>query len=415
MLYGGSIMPGHYRGRDVTVQDVFEGIGAAAAGKITDEDLHELECAACPGVGACGGQFTANTMATAFEAMGIAAVDSGGVPAVHGQKAAVARECGRLILDLVAKDVRTSHIITAESLRAAVAMVAATGGSTNAVLHLVAVAREAGVPFTIEDFNRICAETPLIADMKPGGRWNAADMFEAGGVRLVLQRLIAGGHVSPDLPTVSGRTLGEEAALAKEAEGQVVVRTIDNPIKSTGGLVILYGSLAPDGCVIKTAGHNRVYHRGPARVFDREEDAFAAVQAGTIQKGDVICVRYEGPKGGPGMREMLGITSAIAGAGLKEDVAFLTDGRFSGATHGLMAGHVSPEAAVGGPIAAIREGDIIVVDVNNRRLDLEVPVEEVAARMLDWQAPEPRYKSGVMGKYTKLVGSASEGAVTMNF
>ncbi|MDR0787923.1 MAG: dihydroxy-acid dehydratase [Gemmatimonadota bacterium] len=414
MLYGGSTMPGHYRGRDVTVQDVFEGIGAAAAGRISAEDLHELECAACPGAGACGGQFTANTMATAFEAMGIAAVESGGVPAVHGQKAAVARETGRNIMRMIENNVSVSQIITPESLRSAVAMVAATGGSTNAVLHLVAVAREAGVPFDIEDFNRIATETPLIGDMKPGGKWNAADMWAAGGVRLVLQRLLAGNHISPDLPTVSGKTIGEEAALAQETEGQVVIRPINNPIKPTGGLVILRGSLAPEGCVVKVAGHERVYHQGPARVFDREEDAFAAVQAGSIKEGDVLVIRYEGPKGGPGMREMLAVTSALAGAGLKEKVGLLTDGRFSGATHGLMVGHVSPEAATGGPIAAVREGDLITFDVNNRRLDLEVPAGEIEARLRSWSPPEPRYRTGVMAKYARLVGSASEGAVTMN-
>ncbi len=415
MLYGGSIMPGRFRGRDVTIQDVFEGVGAAAAGRITDEELHELECAACPGAGACGGQFTANTMATAFEAMGISPMGSGTVPALQGEKAHVARECGRFVMELIDADVRPSQVITRESLRAATAMVAATGGSTNAVLHLVAVAREAGVDFTIDDFNDFATSTPLLADMKPGGKYVAVDMHEAGGVRLVLQRLIEGGHVSPDLPTVSGRTLGEEAAEAKEAPGQPVIRTIDNPIKASGGLVILKGSLAPEGCVIKIAGHERIHHRGPARVFEREEDAFAAVQAGAIQAGDVLVIRYEGPKGGPGMREMLGVTSALAGAGLKDHVALLTDGRFSGATHGLMAGHVSPEAAVGGPIAAVREGDMITFDVTNQRLDLEVSPEEIEARLREWSPPPARYPTGVMAKYARLVGSASEGAVTMSF
>jgi dihydroxy-acid dehydratase len=415
MLYGGSIMPGRFRGRDVTIQDVFEGVGAAAAGRISDEDLHELECAACPGAGACGGQFTANTMATAFEAMGISLMGSGTVPALQGDKAAVARACGQLVMDLVERDVRPRELITPGSLAAATALVAASGGSTNAVLHLLAVAREAEVEFTIDDFDRVASETPLLADMKPGGRYVATDLHQAGGVRLLLRRLIDGGIVSPDLPTVSGRTLGEEAADVRETPGQPVVRTLDNPLKATGGLVILKGSLAPDGCVIKVAGHERIHHRGPARVFEREEDAFDAVQARSIREGDVLVIRYEGPRGGPGMREMLGVTSALAGAGLKDHVALLTDGRFSGATHGLMAGHVSPEAAVGGPLAAVREGDMIVFDVPNRRLDIEVDPGELAARLADWSPPEPRYRTGVMAKYARLVGPASEGATTTSF
>ncbi|MEX2571168.1 MAG: dihydroxy-acid dehydratase [Gemmatimonadota bacterium] len=415
MLYGGSIMPGRFRGKDVTIQDVFEGVGAAAAGRITDEDLYELECAACPGAGACGGQFTANTMATAFEAMGISPMGSGTVPAMQGDKAEVARSCGRLVMDLIERDVRPRDVITTESLRAATALVAASGGSTNAVLHLLAVAREAEVDFTIDDFDRICADIPLLADMKPGGRYVAADLHQAGGVRLILRRLLDGGLVPPDLPTVSGLTLGEEAAHVKEAPGQPVVRPLDNPLKASGGLVILKGSLAPEGCVLKVAGHERVHHRGPARVFEREEDAFSAVQAGEIREGDVLVIRYEGPKGGPGMREMLGVTSALAGAGLKEHVALLTDGRFSGATHGLMAGHVAPEAAVGGPIAAVREGDMITFDVANRRLDLEVSPDEVATRLAEWSPPKPNYPTGVMAKYAKLVGSAAEGATTSNF
>jgi dihydroxy-acid dehydratase len=413
MLYGGSIMPGRFRGRDVTIQDVFEGVGAAAAGVISDEDLHELECAACPGAGACGGQFTANTMATAFEAMGISPMGSGTVPALQGEKAHVARECGRLVMDLLDRDARPRDVITGASLRTATAMVAATGGSTNAVLHLLAVAREAGVDYTIDDFDRICAETPLLADMKPGGKYVAADMHQAGGVRLVLQRLLEGGYIDGNQPTVSGLSIAEEADRTKETEGQPVVAPLDRPLKATGGLVILKGSLAPDGCVIKVAGHERIHHTGPARVFEREEDAFAAVQAGRIRAGDVLVIRYEGPKGGPGMREMLGVTSALAGSGLKDHVALLTDGRFSGATHGLMAGHVSPEAAVGGPIAAVREGDIITFDIPNRRLDLDVAPEEIEARLREWQPPEPRYATGVMAKYALLVGSASEGAVTL--
>lgn len=414
MLYGGSIAPGVFRGKEVSIQDVFEGVGAAAAGRISESDLHELECAACPGAGACGGQFTANTMATAFEAMGISLMGSGTVPALAIDKADVARQVGELVVSLVMNDVRPRDLITKESLTTATAMVAATGGSTNAALHLVAVAREAEVDFTIDDFDRICETTPLLADMKPGGRYFATDMHSAGGVRVVLQRLIEGGHISPDTPTVSGRTVGEEAAAAQETPGQPVIRPISNPIKATGGLVIMKGSLAPEGAVIKVAGHERVYHRGPARVFEREEDAFAAVQEHRINPGDVLVIRYEGPRGGPGMREMLGVTSALAGSGLKEDVALLTDGRFSGATHGLMAGHVAPEAAVGGPIAAVREGDMIAIDVKKKTIDLEVSPEEIARRLAEWTPPEPRYKVGVMAKYARLVGSASEGAVTMS-
>jgi dihydroxy-acid dehydratase len=316
------------------------------------------------------------------------------------------------VLDLVRRDVRPRAIITRESLGAAVALVAASGGSTNAVLHLLAVAREADVAFTIDDFDRLAGQTPLLADMKPGGRFMAADFHRAGGVRLVLQRLIAAGIIPGELPTVSGRTLGEEAALANEAPAQEVIRPLARPLKPTGGLVIVKGTLAPDGCVVKVAGHERVYHRGPARVFDCEEDAFGAVQDGRIHPGDVLVIRYEGPRGGPGMREMLGVTSALAGAGLKEQVALLTDGRFSGATHGLMAGHVAPEAAVGGPIAAVQEGDVVVFDVPNRRLDLEVPAHELARRLADWAPPPPRYPAGVMAKYARSVGSASEGAVT---
>jgi len=411
MLYGGSIMPGRFQDRDVTIQDVFEGVGAAAAGRMSEQELHELECAACPGAGACGGQFTANTMATAFEALGISPMSSGTLPALHEDKADVARRCGRLVVDLIERDLRPRDIITRASLRVATAVVAASGGSTNAVLHLLAVAREAGVPFTIDDFAAWSAETPLLADLKPGGRFVAADLHQAGGVRLILQRLIAGG-LPADLPTVSGLTLAEEAAQAREQPGQQVVRPLDRPLKASGGIVVLKGSLAPEGCVVKVAGHERVYHRGPARVFEREEDAFAAVQGGQIRPGDVLVIRYEGPRGGPGMREMLAVTSALAGAGLKEQVALLTDGRFSGATHGLMAGHVAPEAAVGGPIAAVREGDVVVFDVPNRRLDLEISAEELARRLARWSPPVPPYPGGVMGKYARLVGSASEGAVT---
>ncbi|MBW3629941.1 MAG: dihydroxy-acid dehydratase [Gemmatimonadetes bacterium] len=412
MLYGGTILPGQHNGKDITIQAVFEAVGACAAGKITEAELHEIECAACPGAGACGGQFTANTMANAFEIMGLSPMGSGTVPATDEHKAEVARAAGRLVLRLVEEDLRPSRFITRASLENAIAMVAATGGSTNAVLHLLAVAREAGVPLDIDDFDRISSATPVLADLIPGGRFAALDMYLAGGVELVVQRLLQGGLVDGSTPTVTGLTLAEAVADAKEAPGQEVVRPLDNPLKPTGGLVILKGSLAPDGCVIKVAGHKRLEHRGPARVFEREEDAMAAVQGGRINQGDVVVIRYEGPKGGPGMREMLGVTAALVGAGLGDSVALLTDGRFSGATRGLMAGHVTPEAASGGPIAAVREGDLIHFDLPNRRLDLVVDEAEIAERMLDWSPPLPRYVSGVMAKYARLVQSASEGAVT---
>ena len=412
MLYGGSIMPGQHRGKDITIQDVFEAVGAYGAGRIDADELHAVECAACPGAGACGGQFTANTMATAFEAMGISPMGSGSVPALDPRKREVAREAGRRVVQLVREGVRPSGIITRESLENAAAMVVATGGSTNGVLHLLAVAREAGVPFTIDDIEAISRRTPLLADMKPGGRYAAADMDAAGGVRLVAQRLLAAGRMHGSALTVSGRTLAEECADARETPGQQVVHTVEAPIKPTGGLTILRGNLAPDGCVLKLAGHERMHHRGPARVFDSEEAAFSAVQSGAIREGDVVVIRYEGPKGGPGMREMLGVTAALMGAGLGSSVALITDGRFSGATHGFMIAHIAPEAAVGGPIAAVREGDIITIDANNRTICMELDDATIAARLKEWKAPEPRYRNGVMGKYARLVGSASEGAVT---
>jgi dihydroxy-acid dehydratase len=412
MLYGGSIMPGRHDGRDLTIQDVFEAVGARAAGRITDEELHAVECAACPGAGACGGQFTANTMATAFEIMGISPMGSGTVPALEELKQEISRQCGRLVMRLVEEDVRPSQLITRASLENATALVVASGGSTNAVLHLLAVAREAGAEFTIDDIDRISAATPLLADLKPGGRFVALDLHHAGGVGLIAQRLMEGGLIHGDAPTVTGRTVAEEIAEVVEAAGQEVVRPFASPLKPFGGLAILKGSLAPEGCVIKVAGHERTYHRGPARIFEREEDAFAAVQEGRIEAGDVLVIRYEGPKGGPGMREMLGVTAALAGAGLKEHVALLTDGRFSGATHGLMAGHVAPEAAVGGPIAALRDGDIVVFDVPNRRLDVELSETELQNRLQGWSPPPQRYSTGVMAKYARLVGSAAEGAVT---
>jgi dihydroxy-acid dehydratase len=412
MLYGGSIGPGSYEGRDTTILDVFEAVGAYGAGKITEAQLRAIEATACPGAGACGGQYTANTMATAFEVMGISPAGSASVPAVDPKKDEVAYRCGQLVMDLLRRDLRPSQIITRESIENAIASVCATGGSTNAVLHLLAVANEAGIPLSIDDFDVISERTPLIGDLKPGGRYVANDVYHAGGIQLIAQRMLEGGLLHGDCITVTGRTVAEEARDAVETPNQPVIRPLSDPLKATGGLVILKGNLAPEGCVIKVAGYERTYHRGPARVFDREEDAFAAVQAGQIKGDDVVVIRYEGPRGGPGMREMLGVTGAIVGAGLGESVALLTDGRFSGATHGLMAGHVAPEAAVGGPIAAVRDGDTVVFDIEKRRLDVELSDAEISARLKDWKAPTPRYTRGVMAKYARSVSSASQGAVT---
>ena len=412
MLYGGSIMPGRFQGRDVTIQDVFEGVGAHAAKKMTDAELLDLESHACPGPGACGGQFTANTMATAFEVLGISPIGTASVPAMDDRKDDAAFRAGEMVMEILKKGLTARQVITRPALENAVAAVAATGGSTNGVLHLLGVAREAEVELRIDDFDRISSRTPLIADLKPGGRFVANDLYHAGGVPLVARRLLDAGRLDGDCMTVTGRTLGEEVRDVEETPGQEVVRPVSAPLKPTGGLVILRGNLAPEGCVVKVAGHERKLHRGPARVFDREEDSFRAVQNGEIREGDVVVIRYEGPMGGPGMREMLGVTAALVGAGLGESVALLTDGRFSGATHGLMAGHVAPEAARGGPIAVVRDGDAIVFDVDARRLDVEVSEQEMDARLRRWSAPDPRYASGVMAKYARLVSSASEGAVT---
>jgi dihydroxy-acid dehydratase len=412
LLYGGSIMPGVFEGHDVTVLDVFEAVGAHAAGKMSAERLRELESVACPGPGACGGQYTANTMAMATEMMGIALVDSASVPAMDPKKDDVAFEVGQQAVQLLRQNLRPRDVITAASLENAIASVLATGGSTNAVLHLLAIAREADIELSIDDFDRISRTTPIIADLKPGGRYVANDLYEAGGVRLVANRMLQAGLLHPEPMTVSGRTIGEEVRTADEHPGQQVVTTADKPFKKTGGLVILKGNLAPEGCVLKVAGHERMEHRGPARVFEREEDAFAAVSNGKINPGDVIVIRYEGPKGGPGMREMLGVTAALMGIGLGDSVALMTDGRFSGATHGLMAGHVAPEAAVGGPIAAVREGDTIVFDVEKRVLNVEITDEELHRRLASWSPPAPHYTTGVFAKYAKLVSSASEGAIT---
>ncbi len=412
MLYGGSIMPGRFQGHDVTIQDVFEAVGKHASGKMTNAELKDLEDHACPGPGACGGQFTANTMAIAFECLGISPMGRNGVPAMDQKKDDVAFECGKMVMDLLKHDLRPRQIITRKSLENAIAAVATTGGSTNAVLHLLAVAREMGVKLTIDDFDQINRKVPLLADLKPGGRFAAADLYAAGGTTLVAKRLLDAGILHASQPTVTGRTIGEEANEAKEASGQQVLRPLSNPIKATGGLVILKGNLAPDGCVVKVAGHSIMTFRGPAKVFDREEDAFVAVQARQIKSGDVVVIRYEGPSGGPGMREMLAVTAAIVGEGLGDSVALLTDGRFSGATHGLMAGHVAPEAIKGGPIAAVKNGDMIRFDIAKRRLDVELSQKEIAARLKKVKRPVPRYTSGVMAKYARHVSSASEGAIT---
>lgn len=412
MIYGGSIMPGEFEGHAVTIQDVFEAVGAYHAGKMSLERLRRLEEVACPGPGACGGQFTANTMAMAFEIMGITPMGAGEVPAVDPRKGPAAEATGRLIMDLIRRDLRPRQIITRASLENAIAAVAASGGSTNAVLHLLAIAREAGVELTIDDFDRVSARTPVLADLKPGGRFVAVDLFRAGGMRLLAKRLLEAGVLHGDARTVTGRTIAEEAADAKETSGQEVVRTVTNPLKKRGGMAILRGNLAPEGCVVKLAGHERLQHRGPARVFDSEEEAFDAVRRGAIKPGDVLVIRYEGPMGGPGMREMLAVTAALVGAGLGDSVALITDGRFSGATHGLMVAHVAPEAAKGGPIAAVRDGDPIVIDVQHRRLDAEVCEQELQARLARWTPPAPRYAWGAMAKYARLVSSASMGAVT---
>jgi dihydroxy-acid dehydratase len=412
MLYGGSILFGEYRGKRLTVQDVFEAIGAFNAGKIDARELNEIESRACPGAGACGGQFTANTMATAFEMLGVSPMGYNGVPAVDSHKEEIAYQTGRLAMEVLRKGLRPRDIITKKSLYNAIAGVMATGGSTNAVLHLLAVAKEAGVKLSIDEFDQISRKTPLLADLKPWGNYTAPEMYEAGGMAVVAMRLLEAGLLSGGEKTVSGRSIGEEARAAREAPGQKVIRPLKDPIKPQGGLAILRGNLAPDGCVAKVSGQKKDVHRGPARVFDREEDAFAAVKAGKIKANDVVVIRWEGPKGGPGMREMLHVTGAIQGAGLGETVALMTDGRFSGATHGFMIGHIAPEAAEGGPIGALKNGDTIVIDIKKRRLDVELSAAELKKRLKAVRRPKPRYASGVMAKYAKLVSSASDGAIT---
>ncbi|MBI1353155.1 MAG: dihydroxy-acid dehydratase [Acidobacteria bacterium] len=412
LLYGGSIMPGKYKGVDVTIQDVFEGVGKHSKGLISDAELKELEDVACPGAGACGGQYTANTMATVMEVMGISPPGSASVPATAPGKGDVSYEAGKMVMQTLEKGIKPSDIFTRKAFENAIASVAATGGSTNAVLHLLALAHDAGVELDLEDFNIISERTPLLVDLKPGGHYVAADVWTAGGVQLITKRLIEGGYADGDVPTVAGQTLAETVAHAQESPGQQVIQPLDKPLKPTGGLVILKGNLAPDGGVVKVAGGKHLVHRGPARVFENEESAMNAVTAGKIQDGDVMVIRYEGPAGGPGMREMLGVTAAVVGAGLGETVALLTDGRFSGATRGLMVGHVAPEAALGGPIAAVEEGDMIVVDCLQKKLEIEIDEAALAARLAKVEKREPRYKTGVFAKYAKLVKSAKFGAIT---
>ncbi|MBI1822829.1 MAG: dihydroxy-acid dehydratase [Nitrospirae bacterium] len=412
MLYGGSIMPGSYQGRDITIQDVFEAVGAFGTGKISEKELKAIEESACPGAGACGGQFTANTMATAMEIMGISPSGSGSVPAMDPKKDEVAYQAGITVMALVRKGIRPDQIITRRSIENAISSIATTGGSTNGVLHLLALAKEANLPLVIDDFQDISSRTPLLVDLKPGGHYVANDLYHAGGIPLVGKRLLEGGFLHPNELTVTGKTIGEEVRLAKETPGQKVVHPLSSPIKKSGGLVILKGNLSPEGSVVKLAGHERLYHRGMVKVFDREEDAFHAVQKGEIKSGDVVAIRYEGPVGGPGMREMLGVTSALMGAGLGDSVALLTDGRFSGATRGLMVGHVAPEAAKGGPIAVIRNGDMVVFDMEKRELNVELSAAELKDRLKSWLPPAPKYQSGVMAKFARLVSSASTGATT---
>jgi dihydroxy-acid dehydratase len=412
VLYGGSIAPGTWHGQQVTIQDVFEAVGAHAAGRISDDDLCRLEASACPGAGACGGQFTANTMAIASEFLGIAALGSGSVPANDSAKAAVARTAGERVMGLVRAGLRPRDVITHDALENAIASVATTGGSTNAVLHLIAIAHEAGLDLSLVDFDRISASVPLLADLKPSGRFVATDLHRAGGSPLVARRLLEAGILHGAAKTVTGRSIGDEAKNATETPGQEVVRPVDQALKASGGLVILSGNLAPDGAVMKISGANRTSHRGPARVFDTEEAAFDAVQRQAIGAGDVVVIRYEGPSGGPGMREMLAVTGAIVGAGLGDSVALITDGRFSGATRGFMVGHIAPEAARGGPIGLVKDGDRIVIDVDNRRLDVEVAEDVLQQRLKEWRTPAPRYTSGVLAKYARLVSSAATGAVT---
>jgi dihydroxy-acid dehydratase len=412
ILYGGSIAPGRLQNRDLTILDVYEGIGANAAGLMTDEELKQLEDHACPGAGACGGQFTANTMSTVMEFIGLSPMGFNSIPALDPKKDEAAFQCGEIVMDLLKRGVKPLDILTRQAFENAIASVAATGGSTNAVLHLLAMAREANIPLVIEDFDVVSSRTPIIADLRPSGRFVAVDVHHAGGIPLIAKKLLEAGLIDGSQMTPTGKTIAEEVARVTETPGQEVVRPASNPLKKTGGLVILKGNLAPEGCVIKVAGYERTHYRGPARVFDCEEDAMRAVMSKSIKAGDVVVIRYEGPRGGPGMREMLAVTAALVGEGLGDSVALVTDGRFSGATHGLMAGHVAPEAARGGPIAALADGDSVVIDIEKRRIDMEISDADIQARLANWKAPERHYKRGVFSKYAALVSSASEGAVT---
>ena len=412
VLYGGTILPGRYKGKNITIQDVFEAVGANAAGRVSDAELLAIENAACPGPGACGGQYTANTMATVMEVIGLSPIGLNSIPQVDERKHDAARQCGEVIMNAVRRNIRPRDIVTRSSIDNAIASVAASGGSTNAVLHLLAFAREAGVPLEIDDFQDLSSRTPLLADLLPAGRYTAAEMDKAGGIPVIIKRLFDGGYIDPNVLTVTGKTLSEQVQSVVETPGQDVIRPLDNPIKKSGGLVILKGSLAPEGAVIKVTGLNRTSQTGPARVFDNEETAMQDVLKGNIHPGDIVVIRYEGPRGGPGMREMLGVTSAIVGEGLSDSVALVTDGRFSGATRGFMVGHVAPEAAIGGPIAALREGDSITIDIQNRVINVDISPAELRSRLLQLDRPEPKYTCGVMAKYTALVGSASDGAVT---
>jgi dihydroxy-acid dehydratase len=412
VLYNGTIYPGTYKGRAVDVVTVFEAVGAYQAGTITLDELYEIEGVACPGAGACGGQYTANTMSTVMEFIGLSPAGLNGIPAEDPRKDEAATRTGELVMRLVRDDVRPKHIVTREALENGIASIAATGGSTNGVLHILGIAHEFGVPLDIDEFGAIADRTPVVADMRPGGRFTAADMYDAGGVSLVMRELLKRNLLHGEASTVDGRTIADIATSASETPGQRVVVPVETPLKPVGGLTILRGTLSPEGCVVKLAGHERRHHAGPARVFDSEEATFQALERGAIQPGDVVVIRYEGPAGGPGMREMLAVTGAIQGQGLGESVALLTDGRFSGGTHGLMIGHVSPEAALGGPIALVEEGDTIVIDVDRKALDLDVAAEILAERRRQWVRPEPAYRGGVMAKYAALVSSASTGAVT---
>jgi dihydroxy-acid dehydratase len=412
VLYGGTIAPGKYRGKDVTIQDVFEAVGANAAGKMTDAELHELEGVACPGAGACGGQYTANTMSTVMEFIGLSPMGFNGIPAMDPRKDEVSFRCGEVVMNLLRNGIRPSDILTRKAFENAIAGVATTGGSTNAVLHLLAIAREIGVSLHIDDFQRVSERTPLLANLKPAGKYVAADVDQAGGIPVIAKRLLDGKHVDGSAITVTGKTFADEANAARETTGQQVIAPLDKPLKATGGLVIVKGNLAPEGGVVKMSGHERLSHKGPARVFDSEEAAMQAVTGKQIKPNDVVVIRYEGPKGGPGMREMLGVTAAIVGEGLGETVALITDGRFSGATRGLMVGHVAPEAALGGPIAAIHEGDRIAIDTKSRKLEVEISDAEISRRLSEWKPPAPRYAAGVFAKYAALVTSAAEGAIT---